>query len=390
MEEAVDKILEELSANNMSYGWVQTFADGLNMDTYKNLLGNTTVLGQALCGLFALAFVCRIVWKSWANGSQIDIYKALKPCAVGIAIMFFGTLVDAVDFLSDSVCKATQTFKDDCSKQSSDQFKRVIGFVSNTNMVKTENGQENIDDAEPITELKVDETTNKIDEDSYKLSIKGILTKLLHIPDQILAVFKQACNEAVRSIFVLFASVVCCCILCMGFIGRCVFYFVGPILFAMELIPGMEGRIAGWFKKYLTFSLYPSIINLVSGVMTLLMVTLTDSIVNFEYSTMPMKVGQMGYIQFIISFIAAFMFMSIPSVANQIMDTAANSLGGSGMKPVSWAAGKVGDRIASNIGSGAAAAATGGASKAVEVGAKMAKGAGEMAKQASKDSNFSR
>lgn len=384
-EESVDKILTELSTNRLTFGWVQTFADSLDISNFEKMLGSAYDLGQALCGLFALVYVCRIVWRSWANGSQIDLYKVLKPCGVGMAIFFFSYMAAAVDLVTDALGMATQQFKDNCSEQSSQQFKSVIGFVQETDM--TEEGNKNGGIGQQENQNTIPET-KKLEEKSDDGSILDKLRELVEKVDKFGGIIRQAIKEGFRSILVLASSIVCCCILCMGFIGKCIFYFIGPILFAMELIPGMEGRIVGWLKKYMTYSLYPCLINLVSGILSLLMVHLTDAVANFDWACKTMRVEQMGNIQVAITFIAVFMFMSIPSVASQIMETASNGLGGSGMIPVSFAAGKAGDSIAKKIGSGAAASATGGASKVVETAAKVGSGMGNMSKQPSSGSNF--
>lgn len=395
-EETIASIRDELGANELTFGWVQKFADTLKIENFQSELGVTTDFAHALCGLFALFYVCRIVWRSWANGSQLDIYKALKPFVIGMAIMFFSTFVSAVDFVSDTIGKATQEFSDACSDKSKEQFNQVIGFVGNANVVKPsdENNPEGYDNVgkEPQVIRGTQEVakSEKEEEKEYRSSIKGMLESLLDFLATIAKGITASIWGLIKWLCVLLASIIACCILCMGFIGKCIFYFFGPFLFAMELIPGMEGRIVSWFKKYFTFSLYPCIINIINGVLSLLTVSLVDLMLKSDFTVVCkyQEIEKLGQIHFVIAFIGAFMFMSVPSVASQIMETASNGLGGSGMIPVSFAAGKAGDRIASKIGSGAAAASTGGASKVLEASAQAAKGAGNMSKQMSSDSNF--
>ena len=392
LEEGVNKVLESLQGSNVTYGWGNTFASALDMNLYQSQLGVATGLAHALCGLFALFYVCRIVWKSWANGTQLDIYKCIKPFAIGMAIMFFGTITSAVDFLADSLTYATQEFNSKCAEKSSNQFKEVIGWVQEANTVQDETTQKKEGYDNPAGGVKIEEGTSNtnnqqedVDDKTHKSSIRHMLEIICNFPDTMAALFLKGIYELIRNLAVLATSIVCCCILCMGFVGRCIFYFFGPFLFAMELIPGMEGRIVSWFKKYLTYSLYPCVINLVGGILVLLMVNLSDMLMSVPWDVYKFqKVEHMSLVQLVISCIAIFMFMSIPSVVSQIMETASNGLGGSGMIPVSFAAGKVGDRIADKIGKGGATAATGGASLLAEIG----KGAGNMGKQMSSDSNF--
>lgn len=389
--EIVSVIRDNLGQDKVQFEWVQAFADKLTLDTFIDELGLATSFAHALCGLFALFYICRIVWVSWANGSQIDIYKCLKPFAIGMSIMFFAEIAAGVDFLAGSIGKATQQFSDNCTKSSEKQFDEYIKGVTDSKMVKKDESSKNLDMESGRTVTLETNAQNKetvnVEQGWIEEGLE-LLRSIKNAPDIILKGISCTWWSLLQSVCVLFASIVSCCVLCMGFIGRCVFYFFGPILFAMELIPGMEGRIAGWFKKYLTFSLYPCLINIVNGVLILLMVTLTDLMaktVGSVDSTIQadgiVLVEQAGRVHFIVAFIGAFMFMSIPSVATQIMDTASNALGGSGMIPVSFAAGKAGDQIASKIGRGAAAKATGGMSEVVNT-------AKNVGRQASSDSNF--
>ena len=388
----IKTIKESLAGSGMNFDWVQTFADTLKMETFQNELGLATSFAHTLCGLFALFYICRIVWRSWANGSQIDIYKCLKPFAIGMAIMFFSEIAACVDFLTNSIGIATQEFSNSCKDKSMKQFEDVTGYVVNTNLVKSKNEKEKEDYDNATPELEVSKAISDGAEAkeegnaAFFSSITGLVENIAEKIGELPSTFYGFIWGALKEVCVLLASIISCCIICMGFIGKCVFYFFGPFLFAMELIPGMEGRIAGWFKKYFTFSLYPCLLNLVNGVMNLLTVSLVDVAINNDFTKAVtffkfQSVGILGEVHFIVAFIGAFMFMSIPSVASQIMETASNGLGGSGMIPVSFAAGKAGDQIASKIGRGAAAKVTGGASEVVNTASKMGK-------QASGESNF--
>lgn len=386
----IEAVKSSLSSG-INFNWVQKFADTLNIEDFQNELGVVTTFAHTLCGLFALLYVCRIVWRSWANGTQIDIYKCLKPFAIGMAIMFFSEITAGVDFLTSSLGKATQEFSNACGEKSMKQFEKVTGYVTNTDLVDSDNKTlKDYDNAvletEASKEIKEGAQAKEERKIEFLTSITGLVGKIADKIGEIPSVLEGAVWGILREVCVLFASLVSCCIICMGFIGKCVFYFFGPFLFAMELIPGMEGRITGWFKKYLTFSLYPCLLNLVNGVLSLLMISLDEGAMNTDIAQTFcvfkfQSVGLIGEIHFIVSFIGAFMFMSIPSVATQIMDTASNALGGSGMIPVSFAAGKAGDQIASNIGRGAAAKATGGVSEVINT-------AKNVGRQASSDSNF--
>jgi conjugative transposon TraJ protein len=62
-------------------------------DEMMPLCGNMMGLAKGIAGLGALFYIAYRVWKSLANAEPIDVYPLLRPFVIGIAIMFFPTLV---------------------------------------------------------------------------------------------------------------------------------------------------------------------------------------------------------------------------------------------------------------------------------------------------------
>lgn len=381
------------NTNTLQFSWVQMLADKLNLEQFGGMLGDATSFAHALCGLFALLYICNIVWKSWVNGGQIDLYKCLKPFAIGMSIMYFAYVAAAVDFLASGIGVVSQSFSDRCCEASREQFNNYAQMVCN-NLSLVGNKEEGIDEQSATLlntrNIELDEVDNQKKESSetYNESVLSKLGDISSLPEKIVSLFTQSLINGFQTICALLASIISCCVLCMGFIGKCIFYVIGPILFAMELIPGMEGRIAGWFKKYLTYSLYPCILNFVNGVLMILMVTMSSG---FESGLGGLGAACLTHI--VVGLIGAFMFMNVPSVANQIMDSASNALGGAGLLPATFVAKKTGDKVATGSSLRSAtgklfAAGTGGTSAAVQGAAQVGSDMGSMGKKMSSDSNY--
>ena len=378
--------------SSMQYNWVQDVANVLNFETISAKLGDAVGFAHTLCGLFALFYICVIVWKSWANGSQIDLYKCLKPFVIGLCIMNFSTIVAGVDLIAKGMGSVTQEFVNKCSAESKEQFNQYAQSIVNGSS-KTTTGQTTMDQQ---SEVKSNDHLVKQKEDleqeisatetrSWREQILGGRDFIKELPARLYATFEGGLVTLVSAVATLIASIISCCVLCMGFISRCVFYVFGPVLFAMELIPGMEGRIAGWFKKYFTYCLYPCIIQVINGVLILLMVVLAKG---FSGNA---GVG-LGVAEFhiIIGIIGAFMFMNVPSVASQIMDTASNGLGAAGLVPVTYFARKTGDSIATKGFSGVRSGLTGGLSLMAEGAKSMIKKGKDMmsSRRGASNSNY--
>lgn len=394
----VDSVFDYYAEINSSlqYNWVQDVADLLNFDAISSKLGDAVGFAHTLCGLFALFYICVIVWKSWANGSQIDLYKCLKPFVIGLCIMNFSTIVAGVDLIAKGMGSVTQEFVDKCSAESKEQFNQyaqsiINGSPKNTTgkTTTTYDQQSEVKGNDYLAKQKEDMEQDQAISDnetrSWREKILGGWDFVKELPARLYASFEGGLVTLVSALATLVASIISCCILCMGFIGRCIFYVFGPVLFAMELIPGMEGRIAGWFKKYFTYCLYPCIIQLVNGVLILLMVVLAKG---FSGNS---GVG-LGVAEFhiIIGIIGAFMFMNVPSVASQIMDTASNGLGAAGLVPVTYVAGKTGNAIATTGFSGVKSGLTGGLSLVAEGAKSMIKKGKDMmsSRRGASNSNY--
>jgi hypothetical protein len=84
----------------------------------------------------------------------------------------------------------------------------------------------------------------------------------------------------------------------------------------------MEGKIVGFFKKYLTYSLYPICINVINGVLVFTMVTISET---DSYGSLG-SYGSYTLTHVVVSFIGIFAFLSVPSLANQITEAASSTL----------------------------------------------------------------
>lgn len=395
--DAFEKYLKEwsMSAHTLKSDQIDYFIEIFNSNYFFDALESVTSFAHTLCGLFALIFVANLVWKSWSNGSQLEISKIFKPLVIGFCIMNFNIVVGCVDFVISGIGSVTQDFSDACSKKSAEQFGAyAANSFQNSDVVKNNDDKRSIDEqaSENLVGDKLQSTQNNITvaegSKSYEDETLEKLGLLVDLPEEIAKYVGEFFIARIQQVCIDLAGIVMVCILFMGFLGKSIFFVFGPFLFAMELIPGMEGRITGFFKKYITYALYPCCINILNGVLITAMIALCDS---------SDVIGTNLVVHTTISIIAIFMFCAVPSIVNQLMDTASNQLGSHAMIPISYAANQLGNKFASSGATsgaksainGAAAVATGGASSVVSAGASMAANtASNMGKQAASGSNL--
>lgn len=393
-----DKYLEEwsMNAHTLKSNHIDSFVEIFNSNYFFDTLESVTSFAHTLCGLFALIFVGNLVWKSWSNGSQLEISKIFKPLVIGFCIMNFNLVVGCVDLVISGIGQVTQDFSDACSKKSAEQFGAyATNCFQNSDVVKKNEENSSLDQQanENIAGDKIQSTENNVTvaegSKTYEAETLEKLGLLESLPQKIANYVGEFFIARIQECCIALAGIVMVCILFMGFLGKSIFFVFGPFLFAMELIPGMEGRITGFFKKYITYALYPCCINILNGVLMTAMIALCDS---------SDIIGTKLVVHTTISIIAIFMFCAVPSIVNQLMDTASNQLGSHAMIPISYAANQLGNKFASSgattgaaksIANGATTVATGGASAVVSAGASMAANtASNMGKQAASGSNL--
>ena len=64
-------------------------------DEMMPLCSDMTDIAKGLAGLGALFYVALRVWQSLSRAEPIDVFPLLRPFAIGLAIMFFPTIVHA-------------------------------------------------------------------------------------------------------------------------------------------------------------------------------------------------------------------------------------------------------------------------------------------------------
>ena len=98
---------------NTQMEFVNKMADFVNK-SQSSLQGDLLVACQyanALCGFFALFYVANIVWKSWVNGGQIDLYRCFKPFVIGFLIINFSLVAGMVDEVAGGFTKCSIAFQ---------------------------------------------------------------------------------------------------------------------------------------------------------------------------------------------------------------------------------------------------------------------------------------
>ena len=322
-------------------------------------LSVTIGFAQAICAIFALFYIANKVWRSWVSGGEIDLYGCLRPFAIGFLIMNFSLVTLSCNFLADAFRATSAKFVDYETRKSESVNEKINQKIKEGN----------------ATEKKENSEDNKV-EDSWWAQVLG---KLNDVTDALVNLPEYAQKwlaAALNTLAAFLASLISCAILAYSVISRCVLIFFGPFMFAMSLLPGCDGMIMSWIKKYLTYCLYPVIMNVINGVLQAIMCGCVNLVINNTSEFGFLDSTKVYYIQVGISFIAIYLFLSVPGITNSIVESSPLGMGASAQsaasKAISFAGGtKIGRGIAKGAAFTGKAAATSGVSALIAGGSAL-------------------
>lgn len=371
---------------NTQMEFVGKMADFVNK-SQSSLQGDLLVACQyanALCGFFALFYVANIVWKSWVNGGQIDLYRCFKPFVIGFLIINFNLVSGIVDEIASGFTKCSVAFQAKQVSKSKEQNEKWITEMKNldSNGLVTKEKEE-VTKGKELGANDGNGVKKKADQSWKEIVVSGFndLTSSLDI-NHIMLSWQKMGQEFLMWIVKFLASLVSVCIIMIGFINRCVLIFFGPVMFALSLLPSADGMIMGWVRKYFTYSLYPAIVNIINGVMASSMCYAMSGIMgSTDSNSIAGGSGmELMYVNFAlcgISLISIFLYMAVPSVAGQIVDVTGNVMGASAGAAINYGTSKAmskfgGTKLGQAMSSGAknigASMATGGLSSVYQAG----------------------
>lgn len=342
-----------------TYSTQMDFVDSL-VDFSTNELGGfqedlmvATTYANALCGVFALFYVANIVWKSWVSGGQIDLYKCFRPFVIGFLIINFTWMTAAVDFVASGFTLCSRDFVDyqaEKSKSMNAQFYEAMKTMD-ASKIQTITSVETA----PKDSIGSNPGTGKPEQSAVGEAMDNVTQWFSDnfTIDALMLSLQSALREFIEWLAQTISSLIACCMILLSFVMRCILTFFGPLIFALSLLPHSNGMIMSWTRKYLTYSLYPAILNIINGILCGAMCIVVTGFAGSTKSTDLLNgTGwELAYINMAlmaVSVVSIFIYLSVPSIAGQIVDVGSNAIGGAVMGASSYMMSKVGGKMAEN------------------------------------------
>ena len=268
-------------------------------DEMMPLCSDMTDIAKGLAGLGALFYVALRVWQSLSRAEPIDVFPLLRPFAIGLAIMFFPTIVlGTLNSVMSPIVQGThsmletQTFDMNEYRAQKDklEYEAMKRNPETAYLVSNEEFDKQLDelgwspgDVMTMAGMYVERGMY-----SMKKSIRDFFRELLELLFQAAALV----IDVLRTFFLIVLSI------------------LGPLCFAISVWDGFQSTLTQWLTKYVSIYLWLPISDLFSAIIARLQIlslqqeTTSGTAVTLIF----MVIGICGY-------------MCIPSISTWIVQT---------------------------------------------------------------------
>ena len=271
------------------------------------LCSNLTGVAKGIAGLGALFYVAAKVWQALARAEPIDVYPLLRPCAVGLCIMFFPTFVlGTINTVLSPVVKGchgmleTQTFDMNKYREQKDRLEYEANKRNpeTAYLVDKEEFDKKLDELGWSAGDLITMGGMYIDRAEYRMkqNIRRWFQELLEL------LFQSAglVIDTIRTFFLIVLSI------------------LGPIAFAISVYDGFQSTLTQWITRYISVYMWLPVSDLFSSVLARIQVLmLTKDIEAMSDPTFIPDSSNTVYMVFLI--IGIFGYFTIPTVANWII-----------------------------------------------------------------------
>jgi conjugative transposon TraJ protein len=270
------------------------------------LCGDMIGIAKGVAGLGALLYVAYRVWKSLASAEPIDVFPLLRPFAIGLAIMFFPTVVlGTINAVMSPVVQGTHGI--------------LEGQMTNVEAL-----QQQRDDLE--YEARVREGKEwLVDDEAYdeKLSELGIR----HVGQIVSMWWERAMfgiktwfRELMQDFFELLFNAAALTIDTLRTFFLVVLAILGPLSFALSVYDGFQSTLTNWISRYISVYLWLPVADLFSAILSKIRALMLEQDIALLQDPTYSPDGANGmYIIFLI--IGIIGYFSIPTVSEWIIQS---------------------------------------------------------------------
>ncbi|WP_118196653.1 conjugative transposon protein TraJ [Albibacterium indicum] len=311
-------------------------------DEMLPLSADMATVAKGIAGLGALFYVALKVWQALSRAEPIDVFPLLRPFAIGLAIMFFPTIVlGTINAVMSPVVKGTHAMLENQVldlnqlQQQKDQLEReaMLRNPETAYLVSDEEFDKKLDELRWSPSDLATMSGMYLDRQAYKIekAIKEWFRNLLEILFQASALV----IDTIRTFFLIVLSI------------------LGPIAFAISVWDGFQSTLTQWLTRYISVYLWLPISDMFSSILAKIQSLILER--DIEMLADPTYIPDTSNTVYIIFMLIGIVgYFTIPTVAGWVIQA-----GGAGnfMRNVNQTASKTGNiagagtgAVAGNIG----------------------------------------
>ena len=276
------------------------------------LCSNMAGVAKGIAGLGALFYVAYRVWSQLSRAEPIDVFPLLRPFAIGLAIMFFPTLVlGTINSVMSPIVKGTnqmlqtQTFDMNEYRAQKDKLEYEsmrrnpeTAYLVDKEVFDNRLEELGVFDAVEICGMYIDRAMYNVSR-SIQNWFRGLLELLFQAAALVI--------DTIRTFFLIVLAI------------------LGPISFAISVWDGFQASMTQWITRYLSVYLWLPVSDLFSSVLARIQVLMLRQ--DIEKLSDPNFIPDGSNTVYIIFMIIGIIgYFTIPTVANWIVQ--AGGIGG--------------------------------------------------------------
>lgn len=272
------------------------------------LCANMAGVAKGIAGLGALFYVAVRVWQSLSRAEPIDVYPMLRPFAIGLAVMFFPTIVlGTINSVMSPIVQGThqmlenQTMDMNKYREMKDklEYEAMMRNPETAYLVSNEEFDKQLDELGWGPGDMMTMTGMYIERGMYnmKKSIRDWFRELL----ELLFAAAALVIDTIRTFFLVVLAI------------------LGPIAFAISVWDGFQSSMTQWITRYISVYLWLPVSDLFSSILAKIQVLMLQNDISELQNNPNFSIEASNGVYIIFMIIGIIGYFTIPTVANWII-----------------------------------------------------------------------
>jgi len=279
-------------------------------------------VGRGIAGFGALWYIASRVWRNLASAESIEFYPLLRPFAIGLALLFYPSVVGLFYSVLKPISDATGTMLDKSNTAVSELLKEKEEAIKKTKEWEMYVGESETGNREAwykYTHLDDPDHTQEGVWSKFTNSVRFVAEKMSYN-------FRRQIKQWISEVLSVLYAAAALCINTMRTFNLIVLVVLGPLVLGFSVFDGFQHTLANWAGRYVNIFLWLPVCNLFGSILGRIqenMLKIDISQIK-QYGDTFFTQTDTGYLVFMV--IGVVGYTTIPNIASYIVQaTGANA-----------------------------------------------------------------